>query len=128
LFDEPFLVAAVLPTGKVHGVKVFAMVAEALDDVRIRETVLEHLINFVAKCFGEPGDVAVPALYSLDGVVRGATLGWVCDDELGSIFVFVFHGKMRGILQKRRYPPLSSVIHRYGLELWELCNQCLCRP
>lgn len=44
LFEEPVLVASLFPRGKVVGCEVFALVAEALDDVGVGEAI-EHPVG-----------------------------------------------------------------------------------
>ena len=52
LFQDPILVAAVFPTGEVHDIEPFALLAQVFDDVGVAEAILDHGINFMAEGFG----------------------------------------------------------------------------
>ena len=52
LFEEPVLVATLFPLGEVVRFEVFTVLAKAFDDVGIRDTVDEPVIDLVADGFG----------------------------------------------------------------------------
>ena len=66
LFDqcldfEIILVAALFPIGEVLGIESLAGFAQLVDDDRVREAVIEHVIDHVASFFGQARDFAVTA-------------------------------------------------------------------
>src|SRR5690348_9746264 len=56
LFEQPILMSALAPFAKVAGIEILASVAEALDDVGIREAVEDPAGDLVAGGFGEASD------------------------------------------------------------------------
>jgi hypothetical protein len=62
LFEEPILVAAFFPLMDVANVKAFTFVAEALDNIRVRDTITKPDIDPVTSGFGQSGDFAVVAI------------------------------------------------------------------
>ena len=59
LLQEPILVTGIFPTGEVHNVKAFTLLAEAPDNSGVGDAVLDHEIDFVADGFGEMGNFSV---------------------------------------------------------------------
>ncbi len=62
LFEEPVLVAALLPLGEVIGFEADAVRAKALDDLGVGEPIEEPLVDLVADGFGQAGNLAVAAI------------------------------------------------------------------
>ena len=87
LFKEPVLVTTFFPLTKVSWFEVVAVLAEALDDVRVREAVPHPEVDLVAKRFGEPSDLAITTVLEGGGrlgqvaerrIRRGRSLGAEC--------------------------------------------------
>ena len=61
-FDEPVFIAEFFPLMKVIWFQVLGVAAEALDDLRVRDTVEDHDVELIANGFGQASDFATTAI------------------------------------------------------------------
>jgi len=62
LLEQPILEAALSPLAEVARLELFAIIAKALNDVGIGDTIEHPVIDLVADVFGQAGDFAVAAI------------------------------------------------------------------
>jgi hypothetical protein len=68
LVAEVILVTAFAPFGEVFGFKVFGVIAELFDDLRVGAAIVDVLVDLVAEGFGEAGDFAVALVTGRDSI------------------------------------------------------------
>src|SRR5205823_3679 len=99
LLEEPVAVTAFFPFAQMAGSKILAVFAEALNDIGIRQTIEDHLIDLLAGGFGEAGDFAVATSFKLEERVGGVVGlgGWFgCRCRIENLRFWI-HGNWGGV-------------------------------